>query len=311
MEQVIRECDIFGQYRIKQSKMEDALKHLESLTRIEISKEDIVQIECIGKSRDLAAKMVNSYIENLDKFLREKSMSKGKNMRIFVEKRLADAQDELSVAAESLKTFQERTKIIVPDEELKAAMEAYAGLKGQLFAKEVQAEIIEKYSSRESPYYLESKTEAEAIRKKLRDLESKGIVQGGFGVGFGVSFADIPDVMKEYFKRYLDLRIQEEVYAFLRQQYEQARILEIKDTPVITVLDWGKPAERKHSPKILQLVIIGFLIGLALGIAVCVWTAATRDFFKKKERKQIWREVRGAISSDISNFLRIFKRRNR
>lgn len=308
MEEVIEECEIFRHYKIKSGKKEDALKLLETLTKIEISKEDIIQIECIGKSRELAAQIVNSYIRNVDKFLREKSMSQGRNLRLFVEERLAAAEKELETAAESLKIYQERTKIIVPDEELKAAVDAYAGLKGSLFAKEVQADMIEKYSSKESPYYIEARNEINAIKGKLTDLESRGILKEGFGIGFGVPFAAIPEVMQEYFARYLHLRIQEEVYVFLRQQYEQARIMEIKDTPVITVLDWGKPAERRHAPKILHLVILGMVIGLALGAGKCVWTTAAAEYFRKRERRQAWREAKDAILSDVRSVMRVFRR---
>ena len=240
MESVILDCDLFSVYKIKESKMEDALKRLASETEIEISKEDIVEIRCVGLSRELAAKMVNSYIQNLDTFLKEKSMSKGKNMRIFVEKRLIEAESELELTAESLQVFQERNKVMLPDEELKAALEAYAGIKAQLFAKEVQADIIRTYSSDEAPYYIDLRSEVNALRRKISQLELNGILEEGFGVGFGVSFAEIPEVMKEYFKRYLDMRIQEEVYAFLRQQYEQARIMEIKDTPVEQVSEYAK-----------------------------------------------------------------------
>lgn len=311
MEAVILDCDIFSNYNIKEGKMEDALEQLESLTNVQITKEDIVIIECTGKSPQLAASLVNSYIENLDLFLREKSMSKGKNMRLFVEKRLVEVESDLTTAAESLKSYQERAKIIVPDEELKVAVEAYADLKAQLFTKEVQSDIIEQYSSKDSPYYAPSRVEADAIRKKLNELESQGILKEGFGVGFGVSFAKIPEVMQEYFRRYLDLRIQEEVYAFLKQQYEQARIMEAKDTPIVTVLDWGKAPERKHSPKVLMLFVIGIIIGFGVGIIKCIATTVTADFFGKGERKQLLQELRNTVMGDIRTIVRILLRQKR
>jgi capsule polysaccharide export protein KpsE/RkpR len=309
MESVIRDCDIFTVYRIKKNKMEDALKQLKTLTEIEITKEDIVRIKCMGKTRKLAAKMVDSYIQNLDTFLREKSMSKGKNMRMFVEKRLADADLELRAAAESLKTFQERNKIVIPDEELKAAIEAYAGLKAQLFAKEVQADIAKRYSSEKAPYYLDSRVEVEVLKKKIGEMELRGILKEGFGIGFGISFSEIPEVMEAYFRKYLDLKIQEEVYAFLRQQYEQARIMEIKDTPVITVLDWGNTPERKHSPRVSMLFVTGLVIGLILSMARCALITLSASIFRKRERKQLLQDLKYVINSDIRKLRELFTRR--
>lgn len=311
MEEVVDECEIFHHYRIRQGAMEDALKKLEDLTNIEITKEDIVKIECIGNSRELSAKLVNSYIKNLDKFLREKSMSTGKNMRIFIEKRLTEVETELVTAAESLKSYQENTKIIVPDEELKAAIEEYAILKAQLFAKEVQADIVKEYSIRNAPYYTAIKVEAEALKRKLAELESKGVDEGGFGVGFGVSFAGIPEVMQEYFRRYLELRIQEEVYTFLKQQYEQARIMEVKDTPVITVLDWGKPPERRHSPRISRLMLLGLIIGFCFGVVRSIGLVFLADIFRMRERRQVVQELSDTIKSDMKAILGVLTRRRK
>jgi len=311
MEAVVLDCDIFDNYRIREGKMEDALEQLESLTNVHITREDIVVIECKGKSPQLAARLVNSYIANLDLFLREKSMSKGKNTRLFIEKRLIEVEQDLTTAAESLKSYQERARVIVPDEELKAAVDAYAELKAQLFAKEVESDIIERYSSEDSPYYASSRVEVDAIREKLNELESRGIVKEGFGVGFGVSFAKIPEVMQEYFKRYLDLRIQEEVYAFLKQQYEQARIMEAKDTPIVTILDRGQEPERKHSPKRLMLLVIGIIIGLSAGIANCIVTIIAKDFFAKGDRKLILRELKNTVMADIRTVVRVLFRRKK
>ncbi len=311
MESVISDCDLFKVYKIKENKVEDALKQLDSDTEIEISKEDIVELRCVGKTPELAADMVNSYIRNLDKFLKEKSMSKGKNMRIFVESRLKEAEKELSLTAESLQVFQEINKVFVPDEELKAALEAYAGIKAQLFAKEVKADIIKAYSSEKAPYYVDSRIEVEALKKKISQLELKGILEEGFGIGFGVSFKEIPGVMKEYFKRYLEMRIQEEVYAFLRQQYEQARIMEIKDTPVITVLDWGNVPERKHSPKVLLLVMTGVLIGMVSSVVRIIWVLISAEVFKKKERRKLLQDMKEVFNDDIRGFIGIFRSRKK
>jgi len=104
-------------------------------------------------------------------------------------------------------------------------------------------------------------------------------------------------------------KIQEEVYGFLKQQYEQARILEIKDTPVITVLDWGRMPERKHSPKTTRLVALGLIIGFFFGLVRCQWVIFIEDLFRNKERKKLFFEFKNAIGSDIRNFLHLFKRR--
>ena len=311
MEAVVTDCDIFNAYNIKRSSIERALKRLRSLTGIEVTREEIVRIKCLGKTPEFAAKLVNSYIRNLDLFLKEKSMSKGKNMRIFLERRLSEAEAELKASMDSLKTYQERTKVIVPDEELRAAIAAYASLKGKQYAKEVELEISKEYSSENAPYYSQLKIETDAIKNKLAEIESKGVLKDGFGIGFGVSLKKVPEVIQIYYRKYLDTKVQEEIYSFLRQQYEQARIIEIKDTPVITVVDWGKPPERKHSPKILKLLIFGLLAGFLVSIVICIYTLFLEELFKNKEREQLFKELKETLIGDIRKFPHLFSLRKK
>jgi uncharacterized protein involved in exopolysaccharide biosynthesis len=56
-----------------------------------------------------------------------------------------------------------------------------------------------------------------------------------------------------------EVEIQTQVYITLQQQYELARIEEVKETPSVVILDEGKPPVKKDKPKqgiILVLVII-------------------------------------------------------
>jgi uncharacterized protein involved in exopolysaccharide biosynthesis len=62
------------------------------------------------------------------------------------------------------------------------------------------------------------------------------------------------------------VRIREQVYTTLQTQFEEAKIQEINDTPVITVIDQAIPPQRRSSPKRKRLVIVvaafSFLITL-------------------------------------------------
>ena len=58
-----------------------------------------------------------------------------------------------------------------------------------------------------------------------------------------------------------DVEIQTQTYITLQQQYELARIEEVKETPSVIILDKGKPAVEKDKPKRKLIVIIATLLG--------------------------------------------------
>jgi uncharacterized protein involved in exopolysaccharide biosynthesis len=63
-------------------------------------------------------------------------------------------------------------------------------------------------------------------------------------------------------RRAVDLK--QEVYISLAKSYEEARIAEVRDTPVITTIDSAVAPDQRSSPRPLLNGVIGFLLGGAL-----------------------------------------------
>lgn len=61
------------------------------------------------------------------------------------------------------------------------------------------------------------------------------------------------------------VEIRQELYLTLKREYETARIQEVNDTPVITVIDAATPPARKSKPKRGLLVITALVLGAMLG----------------------------------------------
>ncbi|GAJ22508.1 unnamed protein product, partial [marine sediment metagenome] len=78
----------------------------------------------------------------------------------------------------------------------------------------------------------------------------------GFGAGFSIPFAKLPELSLEYVRLLRDAKVQEAIYELLTQQYEQAKIMEVKDTPTVQILDRASPPEKKTSPKRSRIVIM-------------------------------------------------------
>jgi uncharacterized protein involved in exopolysaccharide biosynthesis len=62
--------------------------------------------------------------------------------------------------------------------------------------------------------------------------------------------------------------IRQEVFLTLRREYESARIEEVNDTPVITVIDSAVPPSRRSKPRRGQMVTLAFFSGGLLAVFV-------------------------------------------
>jgi capsule polysaccharide export protein KpsE/RkpR len=233
-------------------------------------------------------------------------------MRIFIEKRLASAEQDLKEASDSLKSFQERNKVVALDEETKAVIDAYAQLKSELLKREIELGVSEDISTQDNPYVLSIKREIDEFKNQLQEMESGKKAGKGFGVGFAISFQKLPAVAQEYARRYRDYKAQEEIYALLLQQYEQAKILEARDTPNITVLDYARIPEKKDSPKKLKIVINVFVITLILSVLstfVLEYWGKMRQ--NRSDEYKSWREIINAFQNDLSKIKRKLQSKSR
>ncbi|NPV14411.1 hypothetical protein HPY86_05720 [candidate division WOR-3 bacterium] len=311
MDRVAEQCSIAYYYRIKPTKTEEVRKQLKGMTKIGVGDEGIVRITVEAKTPHLAAKIANAYIAELDSFLRTSNISRGRNMRVFLERRLAEAESTLAVVQESLKVYQARHKIVAVDDETRAAIDAYARLKSQAYLKEAELEAVRGVASDDNPYFLSLQRETKAFEDQLRRLE-QGNGKGGFGVGFAVAFAHLPEVSAEFARRYLNYRIQEETYLMLSQQLEYAKILEARDAPTLTVLDYAVPPQRHSSPKRSVLTIAAFVFSLLAGMML----AFTIEYFEylhreKPDEYQKWWILGQELRQMVGHLTGVFRSRRK
>jgi tyrosine-protein kinase Etk/Wzc len=299
MQHVAERCSIAEYYSIRNPSQEKLVRQLKGMTKLSASDEGIVRIAVEAKTRGLAAQIANAYVAELDSFLRHSNISRGHNMRVFIEKRLGQLDTSLTAARESLRAFQEVNQVASVDDETKAAIDAYAKMKSELSVKEAEYEAARSAANDENPYVGNLQREIAASQDELRKLEQGGA--GGFGVGFGVSFVRLPGVAAQFARRYQDFKIQEEAYATLYEQYEYAKILEARDAPALTILDYAVPPERRSSPHRLAIVLAVLLFSLAAG-ASFAFVAEYFDFMRvaRPEEYGGWRhlgtEMRGSLN---------------
>ena len=93
-------------------------------------------------------------------------------------------------------------------------------------------------------------------------------------------------------QRRIDLR--QQIYTTLVGEYEEARIREIRNTPVITVVDPPEGSARVRF-KVLALVLVGLALGAAFGVVL----AFLLEYFAalRRERSSEFETLQGLLAS--------------
>ncbi len=73
------------------------------------------------------------------------------------------------------------------------------------------------------------------------------------------------------------VQMRQEVYSTLRREFEVARLDEVNDTPVLTVIDPAIPPATRSSPARVRMVLVAALLGFGLGLGLAFLTEYLRQ----------------------------------
>ncbi|MGA9364070.1 MAG: Wzz/FepE/Etk N-terminal domain-containing protein [Bacteroidota bacterium] len=95
---------------------------------------------------------------------------------------------------------------------------------------------------------------------------------------------DSPQLLMEQDRLIREVQINSTLYIELKKQYELAKIEEIKNIPIINVMDPARPAARKERPKRFNIVITFFLISACGSLLYVIG----RDRYDQEFRKALY-----------------------
>jgi uncharacterized protein involved in exopolysaccharide biosynthesis len=203
--------------------------------------------------KKLSADLSNSFVEALDFLNREKLSSKAKRARIYIESQLQQTKNLLDSAENSLVVFQKKNKAVALPEQVKAAIDAAANLRSDIIKTEIELGLME-------PNLTEDSKTLQTLKSKLLELRNQYNKMEMGNQDYLVAFKDVPELGKELTKLLREVKIQNEVYLLLQQQFFKEKIQENRDLPTIEVLDEAIPPLRASSPRLLFSTLIGAII---------------------------------------------------
>ena len=243
---------------------EEARKRLEDLTQVTAGKDSIISVLVDDRSPARAAEMANAYIDELEKLTRTLAVTDAGKRRIFFEREVKAANDELATAESQLKQTEETTGIIQLDSQAKVMLEAYADLRGQVAAKQVEIQAMRSFATPENPDLIRAQQELAALQTQLSRFE-RG--QGNRSPT-DLALEKVPGAGLEYIRKFREVKYRETLFELLAKQYEAARIDEARDASVIQVMDKAVTPEKRSWPKrglfVLTVTLIALLVGILL-----------------------------------------------
>lgn len=255
----------------KQPNIENSVGHLLGMVSFDVDQEGpTIEVKVDSQDPQFAAEIANIYAKELGNYISENMFSSAKKNRIFIEQQLQRTRVEFLEAGKALTDFYVTNKVsnVIPTVDVdisipreKDKIESHdPKLLGQVpFLKEDPSVS----TSREN----DPKTEPN-LEDKIKALESQLD-----------KIRIVPGVPQQVYLQYLMLRreLLGQVNTLLTQQYEMAKINESKDDLNFEVLDWAHVPTSKLKPVRSQMVMIGLVVGLLLGVS----SAFAKDYYDR------------------------------
>jgi capsular polysaccharide biosynthesis protein len=99
--------------------------------------------------------------------------------------------------------------------------------------------------------------------------------------------------------------VEEVLWVALTKQYEAAKVQEAKEIPTVRVLDAANVPQRKSSPHISVIMILGTLLALSAAFIAVLTVSVWERTDARDERKKLVIELAGAVLNPQRRFWRL------
>lgn len=293
-DRLIRRFDLLRVYRDK--RMSDARRDLENASSIVLGKEGFVTISVEDKDRSRAPQIANAYVDQLRTLTQDLAVTEAGQRRLFFERQLELAKNNLADAEQALKETEQRTGLIQLDGQAKAIIESVVKLRAAIAAKEVELHAMRLFSTEQNPDVQLGEQQLSGMRAQLALMEKQSAGPGNVQVSAGsVPVGNVPEAGLQYVRKLRDVKYAETIFELLSKQYEAARLDEAKTAAVIQVLDPAIEPDRKSSPQRTLIVAIMTLLGLFGSVGYVLLAEVLRRLHSDPDVHARWNTLKTSV----------------
>ena len=216
-------------------------------------------------ARDVVNTLVQSYLEQSVGF---KSEEAGRAVG-FVEEQLDTLRGELDKAEKNLQTYKSATGVMMLDSEAEALIQTIAAKEKANAELEVQKRALLSEYTEAHPAVKAINRQQEAIRKQLASYEAH--------------IRTMPQAERDLAKLTRISKVNADIYTFLLQKHEEARIAQASTLSNINIVDPAITPEKPVKPKKKQYLLLGLLLAMGLGVGLAFLQEYLDDTIKSAD----------------------------
>jgi capsule polysaccharide export protein KpsE/RkpR len=266
--------------------LSSARKRWERQTFIESGlKDGLIRLSVTDRDPRRAAELANGWVEEYRRFSATLAVSEASGRRLFFERQVKDARENLARAEEEMKQTEQRTGVMELDGQAHAMIAAAAMLRAQVAAKQVEIQAMRQFAADANPDMERAREELSSLQAQLAAMDvahdrSSGDLVAPKGT---VSQAGL-----EYARSLREVKYRETVVSLLMRLYEMARVDEARQGLQAQVIDAAAAPDRPVSLFRIWIVLGALLVSLPLALAIALAIEAVEVLRAHRRRAGSW-----------------------
>jgi uncharacterized protein involved in exopolysaccharide biosynthesis len=304
--QIVDRFDLQRVYRKRYR--QDTLKKLARRTEItQDRKSGIITVVVTDTSRQRARDMAQAYVEGLDDLLTKVNTSTARREREFIEQRLVTVQSDLEKAQVALSDYASKNTTLDVKEQTKAMIDAGAKLEAELIVARSESDSMGQIYGDGNVRMRAANAKVGELERALRKMRGSGSSEQRDVSGQDRLYPplrELPILAVRWADLYRQVKVKETVYDLLTEQYELARIEEVKSIPSVRVIDPPSWPEKKSFPPRLIIMLAFTLLSVFCAAMFQVVAERWKQLSALDARKQLARGIWLAIQDDAKRVRR-------
>lgn len=291
-EMIVDTLDLRGHYRT--DSMDEAIEELRGKTKISVTETGLIHLAVRDRDPAYAASIARAYVAGLDSLNRLLQYTRADQTRGFIARQIESYRAQLQKVRARIAAFQGNNNIIDFDEQVRGAIEVAADLKVRTVLAGIERDLIKEYTQGDSAELRRKNAEYDNLT-----LQLKRMLDGDGGGSVFVPLKKLPDLAQRYAEMQRDLEVNERVYSYLLERYEEAGIDKARTTPVVQVVDAPGVPEKPAGMPLPLIVLVVTAVGALWGAAVVAWWSWASTRSRSPDEERALAELRSTLRRDI------------
>jgi uncharacterized protein involved in exopolysaccharide biosynthesis len=248
--------------------LSSARKRWENHTFIDSGlKDGLIRLSVTDGDPRRAAEMANVWVEEYRRLSATLAVDEASGRRLFFDRQVSDARENLARAEEEMKQTEQRTGVIEMDGQAHAMIAAAAVLRAQVAAKKVEIQAMRQFAAEENPDLERAQQELSGLEAQLATMDVTHDRRSGDLVA---PKGMVSQAGLEYARALREVKYRETVVSLLMRLQEVARVDEARQGAQAQVIDAAVVPDHPTSLFRIWIVLGMLLVSLPLALALAL-----------------------------------------